>query len=251
MKEKLYTIPVNDAVTADDECPICNARRSLEQDAIDYAIGPGASYMESDIREMTDKTGFCKRHFQMMFDYGNSLGNALILSSHIRKVAAGLKKEMSSYRPGAGSGLFKKAGASGDSNVGRYIGDLEEKCFVCDYYRDTYRRYIATFFYLYENDEAFRDRIAAGKGFCLPHMRELLECAGEYLKKDMLDRFTKTLFEVQERNLDRIQEDIDWFVEKFKYENKDKDWKESKDAIPRSIQKLVGGYPADGPYKQS
>ena len=29
MKEKLYTIPVNDAVAADDECPICNAKRSL------------------------------------------------------------------------------------------------------------------------------------------------------------------------------------------------------------------------------
>ena len=64
MKEKLYTIPVNDAVDANDECPICNAKRALERDAIDYAIGPGASYMESDIREQTDKTGFCSRHFQ-------------------------------------------------------------------------------------------------------------------------------------------------------------------------------------------
>ena len=94
MKEKLYTIPLNDAVAADDECPICNARRSLENDAIDYAIGPGASYMESDIREMTDKTGFCERHYKKMYEYGNSLGNALILSTHIRKAAADLKKEM-------------------------------------------------------------------------------------------------------------------------------------------------------------
>ncbi len=250
MKEKLYTIPVNDAVSAGDECPICNAERSLERDAIDYAIGPGASYMESDIREMTDKAGFCRRHFQMMFDYGNSLGNALILSSHIRKAAAGLKKEMSSYRP-AHSSLFSKGGAQSASNVGKYIGDLEDKCFVCNYYRDTYRRYIATFFYLYDSDDAFAAKIAEGKGFCLPHMKELIDLAPEYLKKDKLEQFTKTLFEVQERNLDRIQEDIDWFVEKFKYENKDKDWKESKDAIPRAIQKIAGGYPADGPYTQS
>ena len=246
MKEKLYTIPVNDAVAANDECPICNARRSLEQDAINYAIGPGASYMESDIREMTDKTGFCAHHFKMMFDYGNSLGNALILSSHIRKAAAGLKKEMAGYRP-ARSGMFAKGG---ESNVSEYINDLERKCFVCDYYRDTYKRYIATFFYLYESDPAFAANIKQGKGFCLPHMRELLNEAPDHLKRETLEEFTKTLFELQERNLDRIQEDIDWFVEKFKYENKDKDWKESKDAIPRSIQKIVGGYPADGPYKQ-
>ncbi len=246
MKEKLYTIPVNDAVSADDECPICNAKRALERDAIDYAIGPGASYMESDIREQTDRTGFCAHHFQMMHDYGNSLGNALILSSHIRKASAGLKKEMSGYRRATG-GLFSKSEAS---NVEAYINDLEQKCFVCDYYRETYKRYIATFFYLYDNDEAFRDKIKNGKGFCLPHMGELLKAAGDHLKKDRLDDFEKTLFEVQSRAFDRIQEDIDWFVEKFKYENKDKDWKQSKDAIPRSIQKLVGGYPADGPYKQ-
>ncbi|MCR5590599.1 MAG: DUF6062 family protein [Lachnospiraceae bacterium] len=244
MKEKLYTIPINDAVSADDECPICNARRSLENDAIDYAIGPGASYMESDIREMTDSKGFCERHYKKMYEYGNSLGNALILSTHIRKAAADLKKEMASYKA-VKSGLFTKGGMS---NVERYIDELTGKCFVCDYYRETYKRYIATFFYLYENDGDFRKKIKDGKGFCLPHMKELLSEAPSALSAAMLDDFAKTLFEVQSRNLDRIEEDISWFVEKFKYENKDKDWKQSKDAIPRTIQKLAGGYPADGPY---
>ncbi len=234
MKEKLYTIPVNDAVSANDECPICNALRSLEEDAIEYAIGPGASYMESDIREMTDKVGFCARHFKKMYEYGNSLGNALILSSHIRKAAAGLKKEMAGYKAPK-SGLFSKGEVS---NVERYINDLTGKCFVCDYYRETYKRYIATFFHLYENDEAFREKIKSGKGFCLPHMSELLHEAPSYLKGAMLDDLTKTLFDVESRNLDRIQEDVDWFVEKFKYENQDKDWKQSKDAVPRAMQKL-------------
>ena len=236
MKEKLYTIPVNDAVNANDECPICNAEQSLENDAIEYAIGPGASYMESDIREMTDKAGFCRRHFNMMYKYGNSLGNALILTSHVHKVSEDIKKEMKNYR-GAKGGLFSKGGTS---NVEEYINSLTGKCFVCDYYMDTYKRYIATFFHLYENDTEFRDKIKNGKGFCLPHMGELLHEAPDYLKGKLLDDFTADLFEIQGRNLDRIEEDISWFVEKFKYENQDKDWKESKDAIPRTIQKLTG-----------
>lgn len=236
MKEKLYTIPVNDAVNANDECPICNAEQSLENDAIEYAIGPGASYMESDIREMTDKAGFCRRHFNMMYKYGNSLGNALILTSHVHKVSEDIKKEMKNYR-GAKGGLFSKGGTS---NVEEYINSLTGKCFVCDYYRDTYKRYIATFFHLYENDTEFREKIKNGKGFCLPHMGELLHEAPGYLKGKLLDDFTADLFEIQGRNLDRIEEDISWFVEKFKYENQDKDWKESKDAIPRTIQKLTG-----------
>ena len=38
-------------------------------------------------------------------------------------------------------------------------------------------------------------------------------------------------------------------IEKFDYRYKDADWKNSKDAIQRGMQKLKGGYPADGPYK--
>ena len=246
MKEKLYTIPVNDAINSGDECPLCNAARALERDAIDFAIGPGASYMESDIREATDKIGFCKHHFQMMFDYGNSLGNALILSSHIRKVHKDLKKQMDSYKPGA-SGMFKK---SEKSNVEDFLSDLSGRCYVCEYYADTYKRYLDTFFYLYENDEAFADKVKSGKGFCLSHMNELLSEAGKHLKGAKLTAFTDTLFKLQDENLSRIEEDVNWFVEKFKYENKDADWKNSRDAVPRAISKLVGGYPQDGPYKE-
>ena len=50
-------------------------------------------------------------------------------------------------------------------------------------------------------------------------------------------------------NMARVQEDVSWMVEKFHYENKDADWKNSRDAIQRGMQKLRGGYPADQPYK--
>lgn len=247
MKEKLYTIPLNDAVAAGDECPLCFANRELEQDAIDFAVGPGASYMESDIREQTDDKGFCKHHFQMMFEYGNSLGNALILKTHVIKMRKDLSREMKRFAPGK-AGLFVK---SEKSNVEKYLDDLESKCFVCDYYKDTYERYIATFFYLYENDTQFVQKIKEGKGFCLHHMNNLIEKSEKYLKKDTKEEFIKTLFELQDKNLARIEEDISWFVDKFDYRYKDADWKQSKDAIPRTIQKLVSGYPSDGPYKES
>lgn len=54
-----------------------------------------------------------------------------------------------------------------------------------------------------------------------------------------------------EKNMERLQEDVSWLVEKFDYRNKDADWKNSKDAIQRGMQKLKGGYPADPVYKQS
>lgn len=246
MKEKLYTIPLNDSLNENDECLFCNVERKLEQDAIDFTLGPGASYMESDIREQTDKTGFCRRHLKMMFEYGNSLGNALILKTRVKYLNARLKKEMDDYKPGA-SGLFKKKEMS---SVEEFLHAEEGKCYVCNYYKDTYERYFDTFFYLYKNDSDFVNRFSNGKGFCLHHLNQVLARADKYLDKSELDEFTKLVFKLTKENMDRIEEDISWFVDKFDYRNKDADWKNSKDAIPRTMQKLAGGYPADGPYKE-
>ena len=85
MKEQLYTTPLTDAFQAGDECPFCFVQRSLEQHSIDFVLGSGASYMEDDVRAETDKMGFCARHYEKMFIYGNKLGNSLILETHIKK----------------------------------------------------------------------------------------------------------------------------------------------------------------------
>lgn len=46
MKEKLYTIPLNDAVNAGDECPFCYIERNVEQDLMDFVLGSAASYQD-------------------------------------------------------------------------------------------------------------------------------------------------------------------------------------------------------------
>ena len=48
MKEKIYTIPVNDAFDKDCECPLCAMYQELENNAVEYTMGP--SYMEDNIR---------------------------------------------------------------------------------------------------------------------------------------------------------------------------------------------------------
>ena len=84
MKEKIYTIPVNDAFSSDCECPICSMYKALEDDAVSYTMGP--SYMEDDIRAMTDKKGFCQKHLKKVYDCENRLGFALVMKTHLDKV---------------------------------------------------------------------------------------------------------------------------------------------------------------------
>ena len=84
MKEQLYTIPVNDIFDKPCECPVCAMKLKLENDAVAFAMGP--SYMEDDIRLTTDKIGFCTRHMQMMYDFENRLGLALIMDTHMKNM---------------------------------------------------------------------------------------------------------------------------------------------------------------------
>lgn len=84
MKEKIYTIPVNEAFEKKSECAFCELTKKLDHDILEYVLGP--SYMEEDIREETDKHGFCKYHYDKMFHAQNRLGVALMVSTHLKKI---------------------------------------------------------------------------------------------------------------------------------------------------------------------
>ena len=256
MKEQLYTIPLTDAFQARDECPFCFVQRSLEQHSIDFVLGSGASYMEDDVRAETDKMGFCARHYEKMFIYGNKLGNSLILETHIKKLSNDLKKELASFKPEAKPSLFSRfsrnnsADAASDNSVVRFVRTQEHSCYICDHVASTYARYLDTFFEMYKKDPSFRDLVKNGKGFCLPHFADLVQgSAGKLNEKDRSSLY-EILFPQMTDALDRIAGDLDWFQKKFDYQFKDADWKDSKDAVQRAMQKAAGGYPADPPYVQ-
>lgn len=251
MKEKLYTIPLNDAVNANDECPLCYCRRSIENDQLDYVLGSCASYMESDMRDKTDEAGFCKKHFQDMFDYGNTLGNGWILKTHYLKMIDEMNKCFNSFTPGKASLKDKLQGKKNPNSIVDFVKTKEESCFICRESDKIYKCYVDTFFYLYKNDEAFKDKIKNGKGFCLTHFGDLCEAADEKLNQTELTEFYDIMKPLMIENFKRMQEDVSWLVDKFNYQNHDKDWKNSKDAVQRGMQKLKSGYPADPKLKMN
>lgn len=256
MKEKLYTIPLMDAFRAEDECPFCYIERNLEQHAIDFVLGPEASYMQDDIRAETDAMGFCREHYQKMFTYGNPLGSSLILETHLKKMISELKKEMKGYsgtgKMGFADKLRKGVSAVRDTNnVSRWIRGKEDSCYICNHIKMNYDRYIATFFVLFKRGETeFIDLVKNGKGLCLHHLADILDCAPSYLNEKEQKELRDILFPQMETNLERILEEVDWFQKKFDYRFREADWKTSKDAVQRTMQKIAGGYPADEPYRQ-
>lgn len=251
MKEKLYTIPLNDAVNANDECPFCFIERKLEQDTLDFALGSCASYMESDVREATDAAGFCRAHMKKMFDYGNALGNGWILKTYYKKLLKEMDGQFKSFKPGKTTmkDRFKKTVQN--NAIGQWVTEKESTCYICDRFQKDYDRYLDTFFYLMKNDPAFVEKIKNGKGFCLHHFGDICNYADSRVADKDKENFYALIFDVMLKNMQRMSEDVDWLVEKFDYRYRDADWKNSKDAVQRGMQKLRGGYPADPVYKMS
>lgn len=147
-------------------------------------------------------------------------------------------------------GKFKKNAAQPNS-IGLWVKEQEESCYICRRFADTYARYLDTFFVMYKKDRDFCDKIRTGKGFCLAHFGDLCEAAETKLNDKEKAEFYPMLFTLMEENMQRLSDDVSWLVEKFDYRNQNADWKNSKDAVQRGMQKLAGGYPADDPYKMN
>lgn len=251
MKEQLHTIPISDAIANAGECPFCYMERKTEEHMMDFVLGHGASYMESDIRDMTDREGFCRAHFKKMFDYGNSLGNAWILKTLYMRHLEEMDKEFKNFKPdsvGKSSRLFGKSKPSGNNSIIEWINKRESTCFICTSVQNTFQAYMKTFFKMYRSDEEFRKQIASSKGFCIDHFKVLCEGADSMLSDKERADFYDVMLPLMRENINRVYEDVAWFVEKYDYKNRDADWKNSKDAIQRGIQKLRGSDPSLPPY---
>lgn len=250
MKEQIHTIPVNEAFEAEDECPFCFMERQVERSAVRYYAGPGASYMEPDVRASTDRTGFCRQHMKTLYDYGNTLGSALMLQTHYAGLLEEFHQQAENFEPPTQKSLFgkKKPQPEAKDPYWQRLQERVDSCAVCDKIEYNMSRYYHTFFYLLKEGE-FRAKVENSKGFCLRHFARLLQEAEEKLPNAQRDWFYATVFSLMEDNLVRVKEDLDWLIAKYDYRNAGADWRNSRDALQRAMQKLEGLHPADPPYK--
>ena len=248
MKEKIYTIPVNDAFLSGDECPFCFLEREAERSTLRYVAGPGASYMEPEVRAATDAVGFCPTHIKTLYDYGNTLGSALMLQTYYAGLIEDFRREAKDFQmPGKKPFFGKRKLPEGERCWQRFEKQVHS-CYICDKIQYNMDRYYATFFFLLKEEE-FRSRVEHSKGFCLRHFARLLRTAEDRLPNSQRDWFYEEVFPLMENNLIRVKEDLDWLIGKYDYRNASAPWGNSRDALQRTMQKLGSIYAADKPYK--
>lgn len=234
MPDNIYTIPVLDALREPKNCAFCVMHEKLERDAIQFIMGP--AYMEDDVRMDTNKIGFCKKHLAAMYKEQNRLGLGLMLHTHIQQLSKDIEKIMSGR---VRAPFFGKDKSGTISQVKNHLQKTHEGCYVCNKVEGTFKRYIATFFHLYDMGGEGAGLVKAQKGYCLPHFIDVLSAA-ENLGRGKRERFLDEILPAQAARLRKMEEDIEWFTLKFDHRNADEPWKNSKDALPRALS-LLGG----------
>ena len=232
--DHIHTIPVLDALREPNNCAFCTMMNKLESDAIQFIMGP--AYMEDDIRMETNKIGFCKRHMDAMYKHQNRLGLALMLHTHLQQLNKDAGNIINGRIPAP---LFGKDPNGAATKLKNHLLATHSTCYVCNKVENTAVKYIDTFFYLWGKGGEEAKLIESQKGYCLPHFTELMSKA-EKLGRGKRERILDHLLPMWQRFTQEMEEDLDWFIQKFDYRNANASWKDSQDAIERSIVLLKG-----------
>ncbi|NLI89141.1 MAG: hypothetical protein GX366_01850 [Epulopiscium sp.] len=238
MKDNIYTIPLIDAFHSNHECPFCFIYNNMENEALEFMLG--SAYMADNIREKTNKLGFCSNHYKLLYEHGNRLGLALMMHTHLLELKKTLDPLLEANSPRESVSklsIFKKKET--ENNISKFISENKSNCYICDKIDRDMNRYLDTLFLVWKKDPKFIELVKSCNGFCLSHFAALLDMAPRKLSGNTLDEFYNIIIPLTKENIDRIEEELSWFIDKYDYRNKDAPWKNSKDALPRSIQKIA------------
>jgi len=241
MKYHIDTIPVWDAFHEKSECPICILKKKSEESYVDSFLG--GSVMEPATRVEVNKKGFCGHHNKLLYKAQKRLSLALMTHTYTMETIETMKKPMKKLNQATGQKRLSIRPKNDElAEFVNWIENKTKQCVICDRINQAIDRYAYTITYMWSHEDNFRKEFNESKGFCLPHMGQMLDMSSKELRGSKQQDFVKELIELQRKNLDRLEEEIKWFTLKFDYKNQDKPWGNSKDALPRLLQKLTGDY---------
>jgi hypothetical protein len=238
IKYELDTIPVIDAFKSDCECAFCLLAEKSEKKYLEFYLGN--SIMIPEQRVLVNRHGFCARHFRSMLESRKTPhGLGLMAHTHLKETNDNLQKILDRL----GENLDKpKNSAKNLTDLRTFLTAHTSDCLICGKIEDHMKRYLYTAVAIWKKQDDFKSLFSASRGFCLRHAGPLSEMAEDQLSGNEQKEFFSVLIGLMEKNYARLEKEILWFTQKFDYQNNDKDWGTSKDALERTIMKLEGIY---------
>lgn len=232
MKEKIYTIPINEALDEECGCPFCFLQKKLENEAIDYTLGP--AMMDPDFRMITNEKGFCKTHIKRLIEKRNALSLALIMDTHLNEVSTLFELESNE------KSLFKKKGTNNPfvSALRTVVGD----CAVCSRVNYTLERYFSTFIFMLKKEKGFLEKVLEKGGFCFEHFTKLTEFAFAEFSDKEIEKYFAPIKKLQKEKIKEYHEYIRKFADSFDYRNAGKKLDIPQNILTKTAELLNGDF---------
>ena len=154
----------------------------------------------------------------MMYDYGNRLGTGLILSTHMKKLNQELTEQMKTFKAGKSTlmGRMKKTELKPMSrklpwDSGSPKRSTAAMCATLAFQLSAISGHLLLYV---QEQQRMRELFKNSKGFCLPHFRDLVEVGEKKLNDKQKEEFYPILFDLMEKNMKRLQEEVTWFCDK-------------------------------------
>ncbi len=210
-----------EAYSNEAECPLCYisdivTSRILEQFATEAVMSDSA-------RAKVNQKGICGRHFEQLFARPNKLGVALQAETRLKS----LRKLLS----------VPKNPKQADA-LGKTIEQNMATCLLCELVDFNMDRYYKTFAQMFRKEPNFEQKIRQSKGICFFHYGKLLRHSGN--AGPAASAYLQTLASTQDATLEKLQHELDGFVQMFDYRSAGVSQPASKDAHIRAINKIKG-----------
>lgn len=225
MKEKIYTIRINESFEKRCGCPVCRLREKTRADALEYITG--AAMMEPDVRIETNRLGFCREHYDDLLKMKNRLSLALMLESRMDEVASlcfGRKDPPD--------------GSLADKNAAKTVST----CFICKRIDTFMTRCAQNIAYMWKSEPEFERLFAEQEGLCLPCLALLLEAGRKELSKKQYAAFSRAAAILSKKMHDALRADLAGFTRSFDYRFAGEEFPERvKNAPANAAAYLSGG----------
>lgn len=223
MRESILTIPINEVFEPRCGCPICAMRNTVEDHICEYIMG--AAMMEPDVREETNKLGFCHDHFNSLLKQNNRLSLGLMLNTYL----ATLRGEVFERK-----GIFFTKGAKA-----KKASEIEETCFVCSKVDWGVQHMLETVFKLFKDEPKFRKLYSQQEYICIPHYNLLMSNVPTMLPKSEHKAFIEATDALVENYIKSLNGDVQQFCDSFDYRNARNLHSEEMEHVRSSVERAI------------
>lgn len=217
-KLSIEHIKIYESFEKKEKCALCRCIENFEDQVLN-AISTDLVMDLDFFPKFGEEYTFCDYHMGKMEGMKDKLGMAIMLK---KLVTLEIRRMESGQVEGKKTGFFMKK-AEG------------KKCFVCEKVNiKAMNSDITSTIDLWKNTESFREHFRSQENFCFKHNKLLINSAKEKLSKKDFEIFKEEITEVQMKYCKELENDLEWFINKFDYRYANEPWKNAKGSIYRA-----------------